>query len=190
MALGSSGTSRVVTATTNPSRSIQRAVSPTPRHRALELAGQALQDRGGDEVGRKGDHDRNRSAHAGEGPGGGDERLHRRLDQAGADLADARVLWAMPVLTVGRTPVWTTSRASMPSGVPRKPRVGTWYEALSAQVMSYIARVAATASSGLPPTKRTMAGAAAMAIPPMPMVSVMVESPMSRLASSGPNPGR
>src|SRR5215204_5528435 len=56
--------------------------------------------------------------------------------------------------------------------------------------MSYMARVAATASSGLPPTKRTMAGAAPMAIPPMPMVSVMVESPMSRLASSGPNPGR
>src|ERR671910_594264 len=56
--------------------------------------------------------------------------------------------------------------------------------------MSYMARVAATASSGVPPTKRTIAGAAAMAIPPMPMVSVMVESPMSRLASSGPNPGR
>ena len=52
--------------------------------------------------------------------------------------------------------------------------------------MSYIARVASSASSAPPPTKRTIAGAAAIAKPPSPTVSVIVLSPMSGLASSGP----
>jgi hypothetical protein len=42
------------------------------------------------------------------------------------------------------------------------------------------------ASSALPPTNETIAGAAAIENPPRPIVSVIVESPMSRFASSGP----
>ena len=56
----------------------------------------------------------------------------------------------------------------------------------SSTVISYISMVARTASCGEPPMKVTIAGAAAMAKPPMPMVSVIVLSPMSGLASSGP----
>ena len=52
--------------------------------------------------------------------------------------------------------------------------------------MSYIVCVARRANGTSPPTNCTMAGAAAMANPPMPAVSVMAESPMSGLASSGP----
>jgi hypothetical protein len=43
-----------------------------------------------------------------------------------------------------------------------------------------------SASAAWPPTNRTIAGAAAIANPPTPAVSVMVESPMSGLASSRP----
>ena len=52
--------------------------------------------------------------------------------------------------------------------------------------MSYIRCVVASASGTEPPTNRTMAGAVAIDMPPMPAVSVMAESPMSGLASSGP----
>ena len=41
------------------------------------------------------------------------------------------------------------------------------------------------ASSTVPPTSGTIAGAAAMAKPPMPYVSVIAASPMSRPESSG-----
>ncbi len=78
----------------------------------------------------------------------------------------------------------------MPVGVPRKPSTGTWYVGLSASVISYISRVASIASATSPPTNFTIAGAAAIAKPPMPPVSVMAESPMSGLASSGPNAPR
>ena len=46
--------------------------------------------------------------------------------------------------------------------------------------------VFAIASAGVPPTNCTIAGAAAMAKPPMPAVSVIAESPRSRAASCGP----
>ena len=46
-----------------------------------------------------------------------------------------------------------------------------------------------TASLGVPPTKRMMAGAVAIAKPPMPAVSVMVLSPRSGLASASVYPG-
>src|SRR3954447_979071 len=59
--------------------------------------------------------------------------------------------WAIPVSISGRTPVSTTLRTSMPTGVPRKPRAGIRKWSLSAQVMSYIVRVARTASSALVP---------------------------------------
>jgi len=60
----------------------------------------------------------------------------------------------------------------------------------SPAVISYISRVAVLASSGVPPTKLTMAGAAAMAKAPIPAVSVIVESPMSGLASAPEKPGK
>ncbi|GBD28799.1 hypothetical protein HRbin31_00820 [bacterium HR31] len=60
----------------------------------------------------------------------------------------------------------------------------------SVKVISYISSVAARASCGVPPTNFTMAGAAAMAKAPIPAVSVMVESPMSGLASSSRKPGK
>src|SRR5712692_1154165 len=94
--------------------------------------------------------------------------------------------WAMPVLITGWTPLSTTRRASMAVGVPAKPRAGIPKSALRASVMPYIRCVYPMASSGVPPTKRTMAGAAAMAKPPMPMVSVMALSPRSGLASGRP----
>ena len=74
----------------------------------------------------------------------------------------------------------------MPTGVPRKSRIGTWYAGCSARVISYIRCVAASASGTSPPMNRTIAGAAAIAKPPTPEVSVIVESPMSGLASAGP----
>ena len=94
--------------------------------------------------------------------------------------------WAMPVLMTGAMPVSTTSRASIPVGVPLKPSDGRPYAAFFASVIRSIRRVNAIASAGVPPTKRTIAGAAAMAKPPMPNVSVMALSPRSGFASAGP----
>jgi hypothetical protein len=92
----------------------------------------------------------------------------------------------MPVLICGRMPVRATAATSMPVGVPRNSRIGIWYAVCSPTVISYIVCVARSANGTSPPTKRTIAGAAAMAKPPMPAVSVMAESPMSGFASSGP----
>ena len=75
---------------------------------------------------------------------------------------------------------------SMPVGVPMNSRTGTDQRGFSASVISCIRRVVASASGTVPPTRRTIAGAVAIAKPPMPAVSVMAESPMSALASSGP----
>jgi len=48
-----------------------------------------------------------------------------------------------------------------------------------------------SASAAVPaPTKPATAGAAAIAKPPSPTVSTMVESPISGLASSSENPGK
>ena len=92
----------------------------------------------------------------------------------------------MPVLICGSDPVRTTLRTSMPVGVPRKPSIGIWNAGFSASVISYIGSVVASASATVPPTNCTIAGAAAIAKPPRPAVSVIAESPMSGLASSGP----
>ena len=51
-------------------------------------------------------------------------------------------------------------------------------------VTERIAWLAAIASAGVPPTNWTIAGAAAMANPPTPAVSVIALSPMSRAASA------
>src|SRR3989304_1363348 len=96
----------------------------------------------------------------------------------------------MPGFTRGVMPVFTTLRMSMPVGVPRNPRTGMPQAGFSATVISYISCVAAVASCGVPPPKWTIAGAAAMAKAPIPAVSVMVESPMSGLASCWLNPGK
>src|SRR3990170_365035 len=98
--------------------------------------------------------------------------------------------WAMPVLMRGRRPSSTTLRMSIPVGVPRKSRAGMVKSLCSATVISYISRVVLRASRGVPLTKVTIAGAAAMAKPPMPAVSVIVLSPMSALASCRLNPGK
>ena len=66
--------------------------------------------------------------------------------------------------------------------------VGSVKAACSATVISYISSVAVIASFGVPPTNWTMAGAAAIANPPIPAVSVIVLSPMSGLASASVNP--
>jgi hypothetical protein len=93
-------------------------------------------------------------------------------------------LWAMPVLITGSTPVSATLRASMPAGVPVKSSAGRVKAALRPSVMVIIARVWARACAGVPPTNCTIAGAAAMAKPPRPAVSVIAESPMSAPASA------
>ena len=62
---------------------------------------------------------------------------------------------------------------------------------LSPTVISLMARVKLAASDAAPaPTKPATAGAAAMAKPPSPTVSTMVESPMSGLASASVKPGK
>ena len=75
---------------------------------------------------------------------------------------------------------------SMPVGVPWNSSTGTVQRGFSARVISCMRRVVARASGTEPPTRRTIAGAVAIAKPPMPAVSVIAESPMSALASSGP----
>ncbi len=96
----------------------------------------------------------------------------------------------MPVLITGVMPVFTTLRMSMPSGVPRKFSVGILKVLFSATVISNMFIVVCTANSGVPPTYCTTAGAPAIASEPRPRVSVIAESPMSGLASSGPKPGK
>ena len=54
------------------------------------------------------------------------ERLHRRLHQPGADLADARLAMRDARVDERQQRVWTTSRQSIPIGVPRKPSEGIW----------------------------------------------------------------
>ncbi len=99
-------------------------------------------------------------------------------------------LCAMPVLIMGSSPVSITASTSMPEGVPAKFMGGNGNAGWGASVILRIERVASSASSGVPPTNRVMAGDAAMANPPRPSVSVIAESPRSGLASSGPNPGK
>ena len=93
-------------------------------------------------------------------------------------------LCAMPVLITGRMPVSTTRRASMHAGVPAKSSAGSVKALLRRRVMWVIASVLASASCGVPPTNLTIAGAAAMAKPPTPAVSVIALSPRSGAASA------
>ena len=90
----------------------------------------------------------------------------------------------MPVLMIGAIPVSTTLRASMPAGVPAKSSAGRVSAPLRPSVMWLISSVFAIASCGVPPTNCTIAGAAAMAKPPRPAVSVIALSPRSGAASA------
>ena len=72
---------------------------------------------------------------------------------------------AMPVLICGSQPVRATLRTSIPVGEPRKPMIGIAIAGFSASVSWYIRSVVASASGTVPPTKRTIAGAAAIEKP-------------------------
>ena len=90
----------------------------------------------------------------------------------------------MPVLMMGSTPESATRRASIPAGVPPKLSGGSVNAGLLPSVIESIRRLCAVASAGVPPTNWTIAGEAAIANPPSPLVSVMAESPKSAAASS------
>ena len=80
-----------------------------------------------------------------------------------------------------------TSRASIPTGVPRAPIVKR--EERATQICA-ISSVRAAAAAASPPKKAATAGAAARAIPPRPVHSITAESPMSSAASPAENPSR
>ena len=73
----------------------------------------------------------------------------------------------------GAIPLSTTLRASIAVGEPQKSSVGSAWSGFRASVISPISRLERSASAAVPPTKRTIAGAAAMANAPMPAVSVI-----------------
>ena len=70
------------------------------------------------------------------------------------------------------------------AGVPAKLRAGSVNAGFTPSVIQSIRLLFAVASAGVPPTNCTIAGDAAMANPPSPLVSVMAESPRSAAASS------
>ena len=76
--------------------------------------------------------------------------------------------------------------ASIPAGVPPKFSGGSVNAGFCPSVILDILRLFAVASAGVPPTNWTIAGDAAIAKPPSPLVSVMAESPRSAAASSMP----
>ena len=79
----------------------------------------------------------------------------------------------------------------MPVGTPSKSSAGIAHTGFVERVISLMARVKLAALEGAPaPTNPATAGAAAMANPPRPMVSTMVESPMSGFASVSLKPGK
>ncbi len=79
-----------------------------------------------------------------------------------------------------------------PAGRPRVRAATVTWSGDDRQRLSgfHAGRVVASASGTAPPTNRTIAGAAAIANPPIPAVSVMAESPMSGFASSSANEPR
>ncbi len=112
------------------------------------------------------------------------EALHRRRRDAGADLADAGLL-----VRDARVDDRQHSRIGDEPGVDAGGRAaevegGSVNAGLLPSVIDSIRRLFAVASAGVPPTNCTMAGDAAIAKPPRPLVSVMAESPRSAAASS------
>src|SRR5438093_11314045 len=80
--------------------------------------------------------------------------------------------WAMPLLITGKMPQSTTLRASMPAAAAAKSSAGKVKDGLLPRVIARMRRLWCIASVELPPTNFTMAGAAAIAKPPTPAVSV------------------
>ena len=74
----------------------------------------------------------------------------------------------------------------MPAAVGPKFSAGNVNAGLVPIVIDCIRRLFSVASAGVPPTNLTMAGAAAMANPPTPAVSVIALSPRSAAASFTP----
>ena len=79
----------------------------------------------------------------------------------------------MPVLMTGSMPQSTTLRASMPAATAAKSSAGSVNDGLTPSVIASMRRLWWMASVGVPPTNLTIAGAAAIAKPPTPAVSVM-----------------
>ena len=104
------------------------------------------------------------------------------MGHAGADLAGAVDACSTPVLICGVTPSSTTSRASIPTGVPAESSAGIVKRSERAAQTSAIAACAHSAPAR-PPKNDATTGAAASAIPPNPTHSITAESPMSRAAS-------
>jgi len=77
-------------------------------------------------------------------------------------------LWAIAVLMTGSTPVCSTLRTSMPVAMPRKSSSGIVTFGFVVVVISAMPSENATASSTVPPTSATIAGADAIAKPPSP----------------------
>ena len=91
----------------------------------------------------------------------------------------------MPVLMIGSTPgIDHQPGRRCPAGVPPKFNGGSVNAGLLPSVIDSIRRLLAVASAGVPPTNWTIAGEAAIAKPPRPLVSVIAESPRSAAASS------
>src|SRR6185295_6286125 len=97
---------------------------------------------------------------------------------------------AMPLLITGSTPQSTTLRASIPAAPAAKSSAGSVNAGLTPSVIARIRRLWWIASAGVPPTNLTIAGAAAIAKPPTPAVSVIAESPRSAAASAMEYPGK
>ncbi len=88
-------------------------------------------------------------------------------------------------MITGVIPVSTTLRASIPKQAPLKFHVGIAKLGFSPIQISVISLLICNASSNPPvPTNLVTAGAAIIAIPPTPIVSVIAESPISVFASS------
>ncbi len=74
----------------------------------------------------------------------------------------------------------------MPAAVGPKFSAGSVKAGLVPSVIARMRRLFSVASAGVPPTNCTIAGAAAIANPPTPAVSVIALSPRSAAASSTP----
>src|SRR4051794_15550795 len=96
------------------------------------------------------------------------EALLRRLHQPGTHLTCPGHAAGHAGVDLGQQPVRATSSTSIPVGAPRKPSTGIAIAGFSARVIWYIRSVVASASGTVPPTKRTIAGAAAIEKPPTP----------------------
>ena len=93
------------------------------------------------------------------------------------------------MLITGVIPFSTTSLASIPRQIPWKFHVGTVKFGFLSVTISIISLLVRRASSYPPaPTNLVTAGAAIIAIPPTPNVSVIALSPISGQASSASYP--